>query len=111
MFDVASSLRVRSALYLVLPLGLLAPMAVRAEVQTVVSEEIVRLPSYESAFQGYQSWSPVQDRDWKAANRRVDEIGGWRAYLEEAAAAESGASAHQHEQHQHGHSGGGGRQP
>lgn len=42
---------------------------------------------YRSALQRYQ---PVQDsslRDWRAANQRVHEAGGWRVYLRESQAS------------------------
>lgn len=41
---------------------------------------------------GGQTQHHVQSSDWPAANRAVDEAGGWKAYLRESAAAQSAAS-------------------
>lgn len=35
-------------------------------------------------FRYYQNWRDEPLQDWRAANARVDEIGGWRTYLREA---------------------------
>jgi hypothetical protein len=47
-----------------------------------------------------QRYQPLGDAtepaDWRAANRRVHEAGGWRAYAREAAAAASAAPVHKH---------------
>lgn len=54
------------------------------------------LPDYQSGFQGYESWQPVGSRDWRAANDRVAEIGGWRTYAREGESHTSPAAHPQH---------------
>ena len=46
-----------------------------------------------SALQRYKPLGEAELADWRAANRRVQEAGGWRAYAREAAAS---APAHKH---------------
>ncbi len=49
-------------------------------------------------FDRYQAWRDATLRDWRQANDRVGEIGGWRAYLRESQAdGEQGDHGH------HGH--------
>ena len=36
------------------------------------------------SFKPYQGWRDEPLQDWREANRRVGEIGGWRTYLREA---------------------------
>lgn len=52
-------------------------------------------------FNTYRAWRDEPLADWRAANRRVDEIGGWRTYLRESQPAgdDAGQDAHSH----HGH--------
>lgn len=49
-------------------------------------------------FQRYQGWRDEPLQDWRAANERVGEVGGWRTYLresqEENGAAGDGQSRH-----------------
>lgn len=42
-------------------------------------------------FKHYQSWRDEPLADWRAANDRVGEIGGWRTYLREAQQDGAGA--------------------
>ena len=44
--------------------------------------------NYESAFQGYEGYKPVEQADWAKANNKVGEIGGWRSYAREASETE-----------------------
>ncbi len=53
------------------------PAAQAAE--TAVSE-----PPRSSPFEQYQGWRDEPLQDWREANTRVGEIGGWRTYLREA---------------------------
>ncbi|MCU7373624.1 hypothetical protein PEC18_23065 [Paucibacter sp. O1-1] len=46
-----------------------------------------------SALQHYKPLSEAELADWRAANRRVQQAGGWRAYAREAAAS---APVHKH---------------
>ncbi|MCV2350090.1 hypothetical protein [Paucibacter sp. Y2R2-4] len=68
-----------------------------------------------AALKDYKAFAdPITPRDWRAANRRVQEAGGWRAYAKEAAAdkaapaasAASAASAVAPRQAHHHHHGG-----
>lgn len=65
-----------------------------------------------AALKDYKAFTdPITPRDWRAANRRVQEAGGWRAYAKEAAAdkaepAASAASAAAPSQAHHHHHGG-----
>lgn len=42
---------------------------------------------YRSALQRYQALQDLTLRDWRAANQRVHEAGGWRVYLRESQAS------------------------
>ena len=44
-----------------------------------------------SIFKGYQNWRDEPLIDWREANARVGEIGGWRTYLRES--QEGGSAA------------------
>lgn len=35
-------------------------------------------------FDRYQGWRDTPPADWRAANDRVGEVGGWRTYLRES---------------------------
>ena len=60
-------------------------------------------PSPEQAsasFRHYQGWRDEPLQDWRQANQRVGEIGGWRTYLRESQQDAEGAdNGHAH----HGH--------
>lgn len=75
---------------------------------SVPAAQAVEPPSPETPFPApfntYQSWRDEPLQDWRQANERVGEIGGWRTYLREAqpgdgTADESGQAHHGH----HGH--------
>jgi hypothetical protein len=53
----------------------------------------VQEPVYHSVFAGYQVMSELKLTPWPAANDTVREVGGWRAYAKEAAAANAAAAA------------------
>ncbi|MBC7548004.1 MAG: hypothetical protein H7224_05090 [Polaromonas sp.] len=42
--------------------------------------------AFQSALEGYQSYTDDKLVDWKAANETTARIGGWRAYAKEASA-------------------------
>lgn len=44
-------------------------------------------------FKHYQAWRDAPIADWRAANDRVGEVGGWRTYLREA---QPGGAGHDH---------------
>lgn len=52
-------------------------------------------------FKQYQGWRDEPLQDWRQANERVGEIGGWRTYLRESQPAGNGADP-SHTGH-HGH--------
>lgn len=54
-----------------------------------------------SPFTHYQGWRDEPLEDWRAANERVGEIGGWRTYLREAQPAgdDAGQGRHGHQEH------------
>jgi hypothetical protein len=39
---------------------------------------------FTASFKPYQGWRDEPLQDWRQANQRVGEIGGWRTYLREA---------------------------
>lgn len=45
-------------------------------------------------FKHYQAWRDAPIADWRAANDRVGEVGGWRTYLREA--QPGGGAGHDH---------------
>jgi len=47
---------------------------------------------HRSAFSGYHRFADEPIQDWKAANDRVSQIGGWRAYAAEAASSQDGGT-------------------
>ena len=55
-----------------------------------------------SPFKHYQQWLDQDLQDWREANQRVGEIGGWRTYLREA---QQGDGADQGDQSQRVHNG------
>ena len=62
-----------------------------AQAQAVVLSP-VQEPAYQSVFDGYQTISEPKLTPWRAANDTVREVGGWRAYAKEAAAANAAAT-------------------
>ncbi|HWR76434.1 MAG TPA: hypothetical protein VN283_04400 [Thiobacillus sp.] len=70
-----------------------APTAHAAEAGS--PEQTVSAP-----FERYQGWRDEPLQDWREANDRVGEIGGWRTYLRESQQGGDGA-----EQNRHGHHG------
>ncbi|MDP3245964.1 MAG: hypothetical protein Q8M93_03260 [Polaromonas sp.] len=52
-------------------------------------------------FEHYQGWRDDPLQDWRQANERVGEIGGWRTYLRESQPA--GNDADQGHDGHHGH--------
>jgi hypothetical protein len=65
--------------------GLLGmPAAQAAEVEP--PEAAVAAP-----FKQYRGWRDEPLQDWRQANQRVGEIGGWRTYLRESQQGDDGA--------------------
>lgn len=48
--------------------------------------------SYQSAFDGYQSYSDDKVLSWKESNDTVGKVGGWRVYAREAQGAQPAAA-------------------
>ncbi len=73
---------------------LLSPAAQAAGEKTAAepAQEALAAP-----FDKYQNFRDEPVADWREANDRVGEIGGWRTYLREAQQQDSdGQSRHQH---------------
>ena len=62
-----------------------------AQAQAVVLPP-VQEPVYHSVFEGYQAMTEPQMTPWRTANDTVRDVGGWRAYAKEAAAADATAT-------------------
>lgn len=56
------------------------------------AEDVTRPTAASTAapFDRYQSWRDDDVVDWRAANARVREVGGWRTYLRESNPPEAG---------------------
>ncbi|MHB1213989.1 MAG: hypothetical protein ACYCY9_03280 [Thiobacillus sp.] len=52
-------------------------------------------------FKHYQGWRDEPLQDWRQANDRVGEIGGWRTYLRELQPEDAGAAQGHHDHHGH----------
>jgi hypothetical protein len=48
------------------------------------AEAMPSAPLSSSPFKDYQTWRDESLQDWRAANDRVGEIGGWMTYLRDA---------------------------
>jgi hypothetical protein len=51
------------------------------------------VPTFQSAFEGYQRFTDAPPVPWPQANATVHERGGWKAYAQEAQSAPSGEPA------------------
>lgn len=75
-----------------LVLGTLIPAYAKHEPEESVLEPVdpdltaarLSVPEYQSPLTGFQSFEDADLQDWKEANDRVGEIGGWRVYSREA---------------------------
>jgi hypothetical protein len=54
-------------------------------------------------FKQYQGWRDEPLQDWREANERVGEIGGWRTYLRESQQGGDGSDSGQSQPGHHGH--------
>ena len=72
----------------------LSPVAVAAEEKTAA--EPAR-PVLAAPFDQYLGWREEPVRDWRKANERVDEVGGWRSYLRESQQGNGSAAQGRHE--------------
>ena len=78
----------------------LAAAAWMAWVPAHAAEVAPAEPAVAASFEQYRGWRDEPLQDWRQANERVGEIGGWRGYLREAQQGSGGSdSGHAH----HGH--------
>ena len=64
--------------------GVCVGMLAAASVQAAESRAPAATAPVSAPFSQYQNWRDVPLQDWRAANGRVGEIGGWQTYLREA---------------------------
>lgn len=76
---------------------LAAPLAQAAETLSMPMPANAAAP-----FEQYKRWRDEPVQDWREANDRVGEIGGWMTYLREAQQGEGGMESGMHDAH-HGH--------
>ena len=83
--------------------ALIAPSLALAQMPEGESAKVDYQLSYRSALSGYEAYKEQSVQPWKAANDKVGEIGGWRAYAKEmrqpAPAADQGQPAQGHDAH------------
>lgn len=75
---------------------LAAPMAHAADPMPMPADTVTA-PSLGK----YQNWRDEPPQDWREANDRVGEIGGWLTYIREAQEGEGGAGQGMHDPHHH----------
>ena len=63
--------------------ALIAPSLALAQMPEGESAKVDYQLSYRSALSGYEAYKEQSVQPWKAANDKVGEIGGWRAYAKE----------------------------
>lgn len=80
-------------------LAALAPAAAAGSGLPASTQEPVTfdLPHDPLTRDAYARWQETPVADWRAANERVQAVGGWRAYLEEA----HGSAGDPHADHAH----------
>jgi hypothetical protein len=70
----------------------------------VHAAEPIPEPATPVPFKHYQAWQDAPLKDWRQANDRVGEIGGWRTYLRESQQDGEGMDSDGHDHHgHHGH--------
>lgn len=69
------------------------PQALSVRADPLDAQARVPAAAYRSALDGYRRLGDDTRVDWKAANERVNQVGGWRAYAREAQQPEPAASA------------------
>ena len=68
--------------------ALLVPSLAFAQMPEGETAKVGYLLSYRSALSGYEAYKEQSVQPWKAANDKVGEIGGWRAYATEITSGE-----------------------
>lgn len=86
--------------------ALLAPSLALAQMPDGASEKVDYQLSYRSALTGYEVYKEQSVQPWKAANDKVGEIGGWRAYAKEMRQSAPAAGQDQPAQGHDAHHGG-----
>jgi len=66
--------------------------------ETAAPEQAAATP-----FKQYQGWRDEPLQEWREANERVGEIGGWRTYLRESQQGGEGSDSGQSQPGRHGH--------
>ena len=83
--------------------ALVAPSLALAQMPEGEPAKVDYQLSYRSALSGFDAYKEQSVQPWKAANDKVGEIGGWRAYAKEmrqpAPAADQGQPAQGHDAH------------
>ena len=68
--------------------ALMVPSLAFAQMPEGETAKVGYLLSYRSALSGYEAYKEQSVQPWKAANDKVGEIGGWRAYAKEIKSGE-----------------------
>jgi hypothetical protein len=76
----------------------LSPSAKAAEEKPAAATTPSSAPA---PFDQYRPWRDSPVADWRQANERVGEVGGWRTYLRESQPSASGDSHGSHGHHGH----------
>lgn len=72
----------------------------------LAAEPPARAQAMPAPFNHYQGWRDEPLQDWRQANERVGEVGGWRTYLRESQPTGDGAEpARSQGNGHHGHHG------
>ena len=86
--------------------ALLAPSLTLAQMPDAAPAKVDYQLSYRSALTGYEVYKEQSVQPWKAANDKVGEIGGWRAYAKEMRQSAPAAGQDQPAQGHDAHHGG-----
>ena len=86
--------------------ALLAPSLAFAQMPDGAPPKVDYQLSYRSALAGYEVYKEQSVQPWKAANDKVGEIGGWRAYAKEMRQSAPAAGQDQPAQGHDAHHGG-----
>jgi hypothetical protein len=72
--------------------ALMVPSLAFAQKPEGETAKVGYLLSYRSALSGYEAYKEQSVQPWKAANDKVGEIGGWRAYAKEIKSGQPGSA-------------------
>lgn len=75
------------------PAGERAPAPPRSSERAAAPLAPASGTAYRSVFEGFRGYREQPVEPWRASNDRVREIGGWRAYAQEAQAAPTPSAA------------------